>query len=508
MQELVGIVRREDEMEQALDEIAAVCRTARRERRRRRATASTIPGWHTALDLRQPAHGLRGDHARRRSSARRAAAAISATTIPSKDAEYGDVQHRGAARARTGAWQLTRERSRRCRLIAAGDRGDHQVSNDGTTATFRDLARRRDRAARSRTTQTEVDEGMVVLDAVHQIQADAGQRPRGALELQGRQVRLVLGRDQRQAAADVHDAARATLPLDEPVTVEPMRAFPLIKDLVTDVSWNFRVKKKIKPFKPRRPTRPTAPGACSRRTSTACRSSASASSASSARTSATCCATTTSTSSSSARASSSTRRRSRCIRSTPRIASPDLKDDARHRLLQHHQVLHEGLSRGHHDHRQRDHSAQGARGRRVLRSARQAGEDLLDGNGDPSNEDAREGIMYTLKVIARDGVPAALQKAERYRLLREAEAAESICLDVLAVDPTNQAATVTLLLACTDQIEGDLTGGVARPVKCWRGSPTSTSGTTTRGSSASAGRTRSCISRRPDRARGGRRMAA
>ena len=43
----------------------------------------------------------------------------------------------------------------------------------------------------------------------------------------------------------------------------------------------------------------------------------------------------------------------------------------------------------------------------------------------------------------------ALQKAERYRLLREAEAAESICLDVLAVDPTNQAATVTLLLACT-----------------------------------------------------------
>jgi ATP/maltotriose-dependent transcriptional regulator MalT len=70
--------------------------------------------------------------------------------------------------------------------------------------------------------------------------------------------------------------------------------------------------------------------------------------------------------------------------------------------------------------------------------------------------------MYTLKVIAQDGVPAALQKAERYRLLREAEAAESICLDVLAVDPTNQAATVTLLLAFTDQIEGDLAGGVAR----------------------------------------------
>ncbi|HAB17383.1 MAG TPA: succinate dehydrogenase/fumarate reductase iron-sulfur subunit, partial [Verrucomicrobiales bacterium] len=46
------------------------------------------------------------------------------------------------------------------------------------------------------------------------------------------------------------------LPLDQPVTVEPMKTFPLIKDLVTDVSWNYRVKKKIKPFKPRTPDSP------------------------------------------------------------------------------------------------------------------------------------------------------------------------------------------------------------------------------------------------------------
>ena len=46
------------------------------------------------------------------------------------------------------------------------------------------------------------------------------------------------------------------LPLEKPVTVEPMKAFPVIKDLVTDVSWNFRVKKKIKPFKPRPPDSP------------------------------------------------------------------------------------------------------------------------------------------------------------------------------------------------------------------------------------------------------------
>jgi succinate dehydrogenase / fumarate reductase iron-sulfur subunit len=46
------------------------------------------------------------------------------------------------------------------------------------------------------------------------------------------------------------------LPLDKPVTIEPIKAFPLLKDLVTDVSWNFRAKKKIKPFKPRAPDAP------------------------------------------------------------------------------------------------------------------------------------------------------------------------------------------------------------------------------------------------------------
>ena len=43
------------------------------------------------------------------------------------------------------------------------------------------------------------------------------------------------------------------LPTDQPVIVEPMQAFPPIKDLVTDVSWNYEVKKQIKPFKPRPP---------------------------------------------------------------------------------------------------------------------------------------------------------------------------------------------------------------------------------------------------------------
>ena len=46
------------------------------------------------------------------------------------------------------------------------------------------------------------------------------------------------------------------LPLDRLITIEPIKAFPVLKDLITDVSWNFQVKKKIKPFKPRPPDAP------------------------------------------------------------------------------------------------------------------------------------------------------------------------------------------------------------------------------------------------------------
>jgi hypothetical protein len=59
--------------------------------------------------------------------------------------------------------------------------------------------------------------------------------------------------------------------------------------------------------------------------------------------------------------------------------------------------------------------------------------------------------MYTLKPLSRNAIPSALAKAERYRLLNEPAEAESICLDVLAVDPANQDAIVTMLLALTDQ---------------------------------------------------------
>ena len=59
--------------------------------------------------------------------------------------------------------------------------------------------------------------------------------------------------------------------------------------------------------------------------------------------------------------------------------------------------------------------------------------------------------MFELKLLSQDGVDAALQKAERYRLLNEAWQAESICRDVLRIEPENQRALTTLVLAITDQ---------------------------------------------------------
>ena len=66
-----------------------------------------------------------------------------------------------------------------------------------------------------------------------------------------------------------------------------------------------------------------------------------------------------------------------------------------------------------------------------------------------------------LKPLSVDGIPAALAKAERYRFLNEPGEAESICLDILAVDPGNQPARVMLILALTDQLHED-PGALAR----------------------------------------------
>ena len=61
--------------------------------------------------------------------------------------------------------------------------------------------------------------------------------------------------------------------------------------------------------------------------------------------------------------------------------------------------------------------------------------------------------MPDLKKISHEAIPRATQKAERYRLLNQSWATESICLDILEIDPGNQPVLVMLLLAITDQFD-------------------------------------------------------
>jgi hypothetical protein len=63
--------------------------------------------------------------------------------------------------------------------------------------------------------------------------------------------------------------------------------------------------------------------------------------------------------------------------------------------------------------------------------------------------------MFALKPISHDSVAGALARVERYRLLNEPNEAESICQDILQIEPSNQAALINLILALTDQIPQD-----------------------------------------------------
>ena len=93
-------------------------------------------------------------------------------------------------------------------------------------------------------------EGMVVLDAIHEVQrlkahdlavrwnCKAGKCGSCSAEVNGKPSLMCMTR-------------LDSLDLEKPVVVEPMKRFPLVKDLVTDVSWNYRVNQKIKPLRPK-----------------------------------------------------------------------------------------------------------------------------------------------------------------------------------------------------------------------------------------------------------------
>jgi len=133
----------------------------------------------------------------------------------------------------------------------AARRSDASAGSETRTASFR-VWRGDANGGRFEEYSTQVSEGMVVLDAIHQIQAEsandlavrwnckAGECGSCSAEVNGMPKLMCMTR--------LND-----LDLDEAVTVEPMRAFPPLRDLVTDVSWNFEVKKRIAKFKPRAP---------------------------------------------------------------------------------------------------------------------------------------------------------------------------------------------------------------------------------------------------------------
>jgi tetratricopeptide (TPR) repeat protein len=62
-------------------------------------------------------------------------------------------------------------------------------------------------------------------------------------------------------------------------------------------------------------------------------------------------------------------------------------------------------------------------------------------------------VQFQLKPISPSAIPEALEKVERYRLLNEPSEAQSICEDILRIDPDNQEVLVMLLLSITDQFE-------------------------------------------------------
>ena len=228
--------------------------------------------------------------------------------------------------------------------------------------------------------------------------------------------------------------------------------FPLIRDLVTDVSWNFRGEEEHQALQA---------AAAGRADGTWRMAQADVERVQEFRKCIECflcqdvchvlrdhrCST-----SSSARGISSTRRRSRCTRWTRENRVRDLKDAHGIGYCNITKCCTKVCPEEHHDHRQRHHPVEGARRSisSTIRSPSCSGccvrvaEPFDGGHHEIRAEDA----------LAGSGA-RALAKAERYRLLNEPGEAESICLDVLEVEPDNQEALVTLLLALTDQFDED-----------------------------------------------------
>jgi len=145
----------------------------------------------------------------------------------------------------------TKEATVRVPAAFPGDGSHPEPSDEVRTRTFR-IWRGDSDGGELVEYRTKITEGMVVLDAVHQIQAEqandlaarwnckAGKCGSCSAEINGKPSLMCMTRLE-------------LLPEDRPVTVSPMRAFPVLRDLVTDVSWNYEQNRRLPAFQPRKP---------------------------------------------------------------------------------------------------------------------------------------------------------------------------------------------------------------------------------------------------------------
>ena len=240
MQALVGIIRTEDELTKALEELAVL---------RDRATRVRVeghrqynPGWHLALDL-GPLLAVSECVTRAALERTESRGAQTREDYPTTDPELGRVnvvvrEHDGDALAHARTASADAGRASR----AAGGRLMANVTvriwrGDADGGDFRDY-------------EALADEGEVVLDVLHRIQASQA----GDLALRWNCKAGRCG----SCSTEINGLPRlacmtrvSELPADQPITVAPLRAFPIVRDLVTDVSFNYEKAKQVPPFRPR-----------------------------------------------------------------------------------------------------------------------------------------------------------------------------------------------------------------------------------------------------------------
>ena len=251
MQRLVGIFRIEADLDEALDRPG---RAARPLDERSRATGGRVynPGWNLVFELD---HLLIVSEAIARSARQRTESrgAHSRLDYP------GDRRRRTGARSTasshgtpTARWRSRPRHSRRWPTSCAACSAQRRpLTTEGPMpdAHLRVFRGSPGEEGRFDEFDVPVEEGMVVLDALHWIQGheapDLAVRWNCKAAKCGSCSAEVDGRPSLMCKTRLSD-----FDLEQPITVEPMRAFPLIRDLVTDVSWNYEVNKTIQPFTP------------------------------------------------------------------------------------------------------------------------------------------------------------------------------------------------------------------------------------------------------------------